>query len=153
VEQVRDDLPGRLKRKEKELNTASLKLSAADRLLADVRDFLKNQTTEKEQTDPAARNLYRKIDHFLHDQESWELLEQRMELLQDDFHHKLRKACPELSLEDIHLCNLIRTNLSTKELANILNLSVRGVETRRYRLRKKLGLARDEGLVEYLEGL
>ena len=153
VEQVRDDLPGRLKRKEKELNTASLKLSAADQLLGDVRDFLKQQTIEKEQGDPAARNLYRKIDHFLHDQESWDLLEQRIDLLQDDFHHKLRKACPELSLEDIHLCNLIRTNLSTKELANILNLSVRGVETRRYRLRKKLDLPREEGLVEYLEAL
>lgn len=153
VEQVRDDLPGRLKRKEKELNTASLKLSAADQLLADVRDYLKQQTTEKEQGDPSARNLYRKIEHFLHDQESWDLLEQRIDLLQDDFHHKLRRACPDLSLEDIHLCNLIRTNLSTKELANILNLSVRGVETRRYRLRKKMGLPREEGLVEYLEGL
>ncbi|PHN04010.1 carbohydrate kinase [Flavilitoribacter nigricans DSM 23189 = NBRC 102662] len=153
VDQVRDDLPGRLKRKEKELNTASLKLSTADQLLGDVRDYLKKQTTEKEQGDPSARNLYRKIDHFLHDQESWDLLEQRIDLMQDDFHHKLRKTCPELSLEDIHLCNLIRTNLSTKELANILNLSVRGVETRRYRLRKKLDLPREEGLVEYLEGL
>lgn len=154
VEQVRDDLPGRLKRKEKELNTASLKLSAADQLLSDARDLLKRQTEESTPAgDSSMRNLYRKIDHFLHDQESWNLLEQRIELLQDDFHHKLRKACPDLSLEEIHLCNLIRTNLSTKELANILNLSVRGAETRRYRLRKKLGLQREDSLVDYLENL
>lgn len=153
VEQVRDDLPGRLQRKEKELNTTTLKLSAADQLLGDVRDFLKKQAGEETNGSRSARSLCRKIDHFLNDQESWDLLEQRIELMQDEFHHKLRRACPQLKLEDIHLCNLIRTNLSTKELANILNLSTRGVETRRYRLRKKLGLAREEGLVEYLEGL
>lgn len=148
-----EDLVDLLKHKENELSATAMRLSTADQLLLDARDLLKQQLTDNNRTDHRSRNLYRKIEHFLNDQESWELLEKRLDLMQDDLHHKLRKACPSLSLEDIHLCNLIRMNLSTKELANMLNLSIRGVETRRYRLRKKLGLGREDSLVDYLEAI
>jgi DNA-binding CsgD family transcriptional regulator len=43
-------------------------------------------------------------------------------------------------------------NLSSKEIAQLLNLSVRGVENKRYRLRKKLGLAEDANLAEFIIG-
>jgi DNA-binding CsgD family transcriptional regulator len=41
-------------------------------------------------------------------------------------------------------------NISTKEIAPLMNISIRGVEISRYRLRKKLNLARDENLTGYL---
>ncbi|MFP4019902.1 MAG: helix-turn-helix transcriptional regulator, partial [Bacteroidales bacterium] len=43
-------------------------------------------------------------------------------------------------------------NLSTKEIAPLLNISIRGVEVRRYRLRKRLNLKREDNLVEFLMG-
>lgn len=142
-----------LKEKERELRTTSLRLAAADRLLATVRDFLRHQSDESMPEQPAARHLRHKVEHFLKDGTSWELLEQRLELLHDDFNHKLRQACPELTMEDIHLCSLLRTHLTNKELSDILHLSVRGVETRRYRLRKKLGLRRKDNLLSFLESI
>lgn len=41
-------------------------------------------------------------------------------------------------------------NLSTKEIAPLLNISVRGVETMRYRIRKKFGLERDDSLTDFI---
>ena len=48
------------------------------------------------------------------------------------------------------MCAYLKMNLSSKEIAPLLNISIRGVETIRYRLRKKFELERDEGLTEYL---
>lgn len=41
-------------------------------------------------------------------------------------------------------------NLATKEIAPLMNMSVRGVETIRYRMRKKLSLEREESLTDFL---
>jgi DNA-binding CsgD family transcriptional regulator len=41
-------------------------------------------------------------------------------------------------------------NLSTKEIASLMNISVRGVEASRYRLRKRLNLETDTNLTDYL---
>jgi DNA-binding CsgD family transcriptional regulator len=51
------------------------------------------------------------------------------------------------------MCAFLKMNLSSKEIAPLLNLSVRGVETLRYRLRKKIGLEREENLLEYLTSI
>jgi DNA-binding CsgD family transcriptional regulator len=57
---------------------------------------------------------------------------------------------PDLSLNERMMCAYLKMNLSSKEIAPLLNISIRGVETIRYRLRKKFELERDEGLTEYL---
>jgi xylulokinase len=150
-EPAHDDLHDRLKSKENDLKTTTLKLSAADELLQEARQLLEKQLSANGKSNAHERDLHRKIDHFLKDQQSWDTLERRVELMQDDVYQKLHHSFPELSVEDIQLCNLIRMNLSTKELASVLNLSVRGVETRRYRLRKKLGLDREDKLTVFLE--
>ncbi|MGB0424028.1 MAG: helix-turn-helix transcriptional regulator, partial [Flavobacteriales bacterium] len=51
------------------------------------------------------------------------------------------------------LCAYLKMNLSTKEIATIMNISVRGVEISRYRLRKKLGMEKDENLPEYIQSI
>jgi DNA-binding CsgD family transcriptional regulator len=48
------------------------------------------------------------------------------------------------------MCAYLKMNLSSKEIAPLLNISIRGVETLRYRLRKKFNLSRDENLIDYL---
>jgi DNA-binding CsgD family transcriptional regulator len=48
------------------------------------------------------------------------------------------------------MCSLMRLNLSTKEIASLLNISARGVEKSRYRLKKRLGLAREDDLSKYI---
>ena len=57
---------------------------------------------------------------------------------------------PELTPGDLRLAAYLKMNLSSKEIAPLLNISVRGVENKRYRLRKKLGLAEEANLAEFI---
>ncbi len=66
------------------------------------------------------------------------------------FLKKLASQFPKLTPKDYKLCAFLRLNLSTKEIAHLLNISVRGVEISRYRLRKKLNLESNQNLMEYL---
>lgn len=63
---------------------------------------------------------------------------------------KLRSRYPDLSNNEVLLCAYIKMNFSTKEIAPLMNISVRGMETMRYRIRKKFNLERDESLQEFL---
>jgi DNA-binding CsgD family transcriptional regulator len=58
------------------------------------------------------------------------------------------RSYPEVSNNDLRLMSLLKMNLSSKEIANILNISVEGVKKARYRLRKKLNLNTEESQQE-----
>ena len=68
-----------------------------------------------------------------------------------DFFKKLEEAYPELNNKEKLLCAYIKMNLLSKEIAPLLNISLRGVEISRYRLRKKLGLEEGANLAEFLQ--
>jgi hypothetical protein len=63
---------------------------------------------------------------------------------------KLKVLHPLLTPNDLRLCAYLRLNLSSKEIAPLLNISVRSVEIKRYRLRKKMNLNHENGLAEYI---
>ena len=65
----------------------------------------------------------------------------------------LTRTYSNLTTADLKLCTFLRMNLNTKEIAEIMGLSVRSVESRRYRLRKKLKLSKDSDLVSNLISL
>ncbi|MFN5136350.1 MAG: helix-turn-helix transcriptional regulator, partial [Chitinophagaceae bacterium] len=67
-----------------------------------------------------------------------------------DFVKQLKEVHPNLTGNELKLCTYLRMNLSTKEIAQLMNISVRGVEISRYRLRKKLGLGSEVSLFDYL---
>jgi len=77
--------------------------------------------------------------------------------LQNDIHESftqsLKAKFPLLSPNDIKMCAYLRMNLSTKEISSILNISTRGVEISRYRLRKKMELDAGTNLTDYLSRL
>lgn len=80
----------------------------------------------------------------------WENAMNNLKLSQQGFFKTLKNKYPELTTNDLRLCSYLRMNFSTKEIAQLLNISTRGVEMSRHRLRKKLGLQHDENLVEFL---
>lgn len=68
-----------------------------------------------------------------------------------NFFQRLEEAYPDLNYKDKMLCAYIKMNLLSKEIAPLLNISLRGVEISRYRLRKKLNLVEGENLAEFLQ--
>jgi FixJ family two-component response regulator len=70
----------------------------------------------------------------------------------EKFFKQLKERFPDLTPYDLRLCAFIRMDISTKEIAAILNISYRGAEVSRYRLRKKMQLPRGENLSAFLAG-
>ncbi|WP_281234276.1 helix-turn-helix and ligand-binding sensor domain-containing protein [Flavobacterium gelatinilyticum] len=83
----------------------------------------------------------------------WEIFEANLNQIHNEFISNLSKKYPHLTPKDIKLCIYLKMNLSSKEIAPMMNISFRGVELHRYRLRKKLGLNQEENLSKFLLSL
>jgi DNA-binding CsgD family transcriptional regulator len=68
----------------------------------------------------------------------------------NDFLILLKEKYPSLKPHELKLCAFLRMNLSSKEIAGLMNISVRGVEISRYRVRKKLQIPTEVNLAEFL---
>lgn len=80
----------------------------------------------------------------------WEIFETNLNQIHNEFIISLSKKFPNLTPKDIKLCVYLKMNLSSKEIAPMMNISFRGVELHRYRLRKKLNLSQEENLSKFL---
>ncbi|HKL38279.1 MAG TPA: triple tyrosine motif-containing protein, partial [Bacteroidales bacterium] len=143
-----------LRLKNKELNVQALNINRKNEIL----DYLKKEIDKMMRTvDTDAqfqlKMLTRKIDQDLNPKEDWEKFERYFDEVQGDFISRLKEKYPQLSPKDLKLCAYLRMNLSSKEISSLLNITPRGVEIHRYRLRKKLNLARETNLVEFLMDL
>lgn len=83
----------------------------------------------------------------------WETFETNLNQIHNEFIINLTKKYPNLTQKDIKLCVYLKMNLSSKEIAPMMNISFRGVELHRYRLRKKLSLEQDDNLSKFLLNL
>ncbi|MDR0962200.1 MAG: transcriptional regulator [Mediterranea sp.] len=97
--------------------------------------------------------LSSKIDTNTHSEEVLQRIEEQFDLMHNNFMTRLQAKHPTLTFNERMMCAYLKMNLSSKEIAPLMNLSVRGVETIRYRIRKKLGLGREVNLLNYLEEL
>ena len=94
--------------------------------------------------------MVRKIDRNIEDEDSLRIFETNFDQVHENFLSRLREAYPQLTSKDLRLCAYLRLNLSSKEIAPLLNISIRGVEISRYRLRKKLDLDHREHLADFI---
>jgi len=107
-------------------------------ILQSVRDSLKVLNLEaKEKSESQIRRIVKVINEDIRLDNNWEQFERHFDQVHVNFLKRLRQAYPNLTANDHKLCAYLRMTLSTKEIATIMNISVRGVEISRYRLRKK----------------
>ncbi|NOU46770.1 MAG: hypothetical protein HOO86_06885 [Bacteroidales bacterium] len=95
-------------------------------------------------------NIVRLIDKNITSDHDWEIFESHFDQAHENFFKKLKAQYPDLTPHDFRLCAYLKLNLSSKEIAPLLNITIRGVEEKRYRLRKRLNLASDQGLTEFI---
>lgn len=91
------------------------------------------------------------LQSYLNDDEGWAKFEENFNVVYDDFMKKLTEQFTNLKESDRKLCAYLRMGLSSKEMASLLNMSVRSIETARYRLRKKLNLESGENLTDFIQ--
>jgi DNA-binding CsgD family transcriptional regulator len=104
----------------------------------------------KKLNDDQLRRMHKIIDEGMNKERDWNLFESSFNETHESFFKKLKTQHPDLVPNDLKLCAYLRMNMNSKEMASLLNISLRGVEIRRYRLRKKLDIPHDKNLVEFL---
>ena len=90
------------------------------------------------------------IDKNLNNTDDWKMFQEAFNNADKKFLNKIKAKHPELTPNDLRLCAYLRLNLSSKEIAPLLNISPRSVEVKRYRLRKKMILPHDANLTHYI---
>lgn len=93
------------------------------------------------------------INNNLKHDESFDVFKSNFDIIHKDFFKILESKYPQLTKKDKVLCAYIKMDLVSKEIAPLLNISIRGVEINRYNLRKKMGLNRSVNLSEFLNNL
>lgn len=138
--------------KNQELTSSAMHLIQKNKLLQDIKNSLKSLTNEEKnrQFNNQLNKLVKSIDKDLDGGEEWALFSQNFDQVHGNFITRLKEKYPDLTPQEIKFSAYIRMNLNTKEIANLLGISVRGVEIGRYRVRKKLGLERHENLSDFL---
>lgn len=90
------------------------------------------------------QKIIRLIDSELDVTQEWEQFTEHFDQVHSNFLKKLKEQWPDLTPTELKLAAYLRLNLTSKEIAHLMSISIRGVETGRYRLRKKLGLTSNE---------
>ena len=144
-----------LKHKSQEMANLMINFLRKNEMLTEIKtDILKVASSLKGESGKEGKQqlmvINNKIDSNIQNDEVLSRIEEEFDLIHNNFMKKLNERHPNLSLNERIMCAYLKMNLSTKEIAPLLNISVRGVETLRYRLRKKMNLTRDESLIDYL---
>jgi hypothetical protein len=138
--------------KSQELANSTMLIIKKNEFLLDLKRVLKSQKNQLESRFPDKYyfDLVKKIDDNIASHDDWKTFETNFERAHEEFIKKLKAGYPKLTPGDLRLCAYLRMNLSSKEIAPLLGISVRGLENHRYRLRKKMGLDVDINLSEFL---
>ncbi|MEZ4992121.1 MAG: hypothetical protein R2824_16985 [Saprospiraceae bacterium] len=137
-----------IENKNRELALSKMNIIKKNELLSSIKKELK--ASEKAKNIDSVVNL---IDRNLNNTKDWEVFVRAFNNTDKGFLDKLKSLHPNLTPNDLRFCVYLRLNLSSKEIAPLLNISVKSVETRRYRLRKRMNLPHEEGLVNYILSL
>ncbi len=146
-----------LRHKSQELSHTTMNLIRKNEIFLELISQLnKIQENVNSQTPPG--RISKQIDHLMrqiqdnieHDND-WHKFEENFDLVYENFLKQLGHDYPQLNINDKRLCAYLKMGLSSKEIAPLLNMSVRSVEMTRYRLRKKMGLERETNLASFLQ--
>jgi DNA-binding CsgD family transcriptional regulator len=144
---------------ESELRHVNNLLAASTMNLVVKNEFIENIKEDIEQvklnrnvgdTQKALERIIKEIDTTLKLQEDWKQFEYHFDRVHGDFLTRLTNEFLDLTPGEQKLCAFLRLKMDTKEIANLMSISLRGVEVARYRLRKKLGLNKHQNLSKFI---
>ncbi|GAA4268802.1 triple tyrosine motif-containing protein [Hyunsoonleella aestuarii] len=140
-EKLREDIDN----KNRELGVSTMNLIKKNEFLNAIKKELQDLEKDKD-----LKKVIRIIDRNLNNNDDWNLFQEAFNNADKDFLKKIKELHPSLTSNDLRLCAYLRLNLSSKEIAPLLNISPRSVEVKRYRLRKKMELPHESNLSDYI---
>ena len=147
-----------LKHKSSELSDSAMNLVRKNDMLQAIDQNMEQLSESVRREETKARlvkkigDIRKEIKMHMNDDDNWNKFEENFNLVYDNFSQKIMEAFPQLKKSDLKLCVYLRMGLSSKEMASLLNTSVRSIETARYRLRKKLDIDTGSNLTDFIQG-
>ncbi|MEP1094092.1 MAG: LuxR C-terminal-related transcriptional regulator [Cyclobacteriaceae bacterium] len=135
--------------KNRELINLSMEQLNKNRLIHDLESDLTHMGND-ENSGQLVSQLKNKLSSYSIQDKEWENLQMHFENVHSDYFKRLREEFPSLSSSELRMCGFIRLQLTTKEIANMLYVEPKSVQTSRYRLKKKLNVPSDEDLTHFL---
>lgn len=144
-----ENLQKEIDHKNSQLASVTMHLLSKNEFVMSIRKKISDALDTKDNKDDLSK-IVKSIDTNIDEDDAWETFAHHFDQVHGNFLHKLKKEI-KLTPQETKLCAYLKMNMSTKDIANLMNITVRGVELARYRLRKKLGIGRDTNLVSYLD--
>ncbi len=147
-----DKLKSDMIHRDKELANQTMDLIHKNKFLAKIKEDIekiKNLSSD-ESLRGKISSVIVKIEKDVDHNKQWEVFETAFDEVHEDFLNRLKSRFPTLTPKELRLCAYLRMNISTKEIAPLMNISIRGVEICRYRVRKKLKIDRDTNLTSLI---
>jgi len=138
--------------KEKELANSTMLIIQKNEILTKLKNDL-NKIRNAVADEPMKNEIgatIKRIGKEIDNEKQWQVFNTHVEQVHETLFKKLIEKYPDLTPRELSLCAYLRMNISSKEIATLMNISTRGVEISRYRIRKKLGLGRDENLTDFM---
>ncbi len=139
-----DKLRVDIESKNRELATSTMSIIKKNEFLSSIKSELISDGKN------GVEKVVRIIDKNLNNTDDWKMFQEAFNNADKKFLKKIKSKHAELTPNDLRLCAYLRLNLSSKEIAPLLNISPRSVEVKRYRLRKKMNLPHDTNLTNYI---
>ena len=151
IEELKNEnLRSEINHKNNELASVTMHLLNKNKFMQDIRKRVDQMISDGSESKNELKRIVKTIDRSLSKDDSWSQFAFHFDQVHGDFLKKLSNRETKLTPQETKLAAYLRINMSSKEIADLLNISVRGVELARYRLRKKLKLSREQNLNEYL---
>ncbi|MFA6871566.1 MAG: triple tyrosine motif-containing protein [Bacteroidaceae bacterium] len=158
IQLEKEKLEHELKHKNQEMTNLTINFFRKNEILtlikSDITTIIGSLKSSKNEKDKALKKelllINYKIDKNINSDDLLKRIEEQFDLLHNNFMTRINENYPDLSVKERMVCAYLKMNLCSKEIAPLLNSSIRGIETIRYRLRKKMGLTRDESLVTFI---
>ncbi|QOD60761.1 hypothetical protein H9I45_15690 [Polaribacter haliotis] len=147
IQKNNEILKNNILEKEKEMVTSTTNLLYNKQYFKEIKADLKSIKTEDNNE---IKSILKHIDYILDRDKDWEILKKHFNAVNDGFYDKIIKVHPNLSETELRHCIFIKLHMHTKEIAKILLIDPRSVQTARYRIKKKMNLGEDEDLRDYL---
>jgi hypothetical protein len=138
--------------KSQELANSTMGIIRKNEILMDIKEQLDGLKSEHGARFPEKnyKKLSEMIETNLSSEENWRIFEKNFNEVHEDFLKRLNTEFTDLTPGDLKLAAYLRMNLTSKEISPLLYISIRGVENKRYRLRKKLNLKEEDNLTEFI---
>ena len=147
-----ENLKNELNLKNNQLTAITMQLLKNKEFILDVQQKI-STAVSKTNSEKDLKRLVKTIDLELSNIDYWDQFSYHFEQVHGNYLNKIKDINVKLSPNELKLVAFLRMNMSSKEISKLMNITVRGVEIARYRLRKKFNLERSESLVNFLISL